>query len=312
VVRVVDSSNNELCFDIVTPTSDRAAVSRTHVGGDGVPLTPLGRMMDYLGVKHLWDLSPMIQPPHREAAPSWVQVYRELLVWAVLFCVVREKDFGTDTVIVCDGFLRSKVFKGDLFLKYRGGLDEAIKHQQEKNRRSIFIVGVAKHSKVLQQYRLAMALEGVLRTDYPAFVEVSRELEKEVYKWDEYARGDEREGEGEANKFVAGKMFFVKFGSRPRDPIWPVDLLISQVGEAPRTMGYLLADATDGFPVPFYPQCLQKAHENAALVEFDMDILQGEIVGSIREALGVDQDILDEMRLMDADPSQRRYSGGGA
>jgi hypothetical protein len=43
-----------------------------------------------------------------------------------------------------------------------------------------------------------------------------------------------------------------------------------------------------------------------------MDILQGEIVGSIREALGVEQDILDEMRLMDADPSQRRYSGGGA
>jgi hypothetical protein len=311
VVRVVDSSNNEYWLDIVTPTSDREALGLTHVSKGGEPLTPLGRMMNYLGVSHLWDLSPMIQRPQREAAPSWVQVYRELMEWAVLFCLVREKDFGTDTVIVCDGFLRSKVFAGDLFQKYRAGLDEAIKRQQEQSRRAIFIVGVAKHSKVLQQYRLAMALEGVLRTDYPTFVEVDRALEEKVYKWSEYARGDEREGEGEANKFVAGKMFFVKFGSRARDPIWPVDLLISQVNESARIMGYLLADATEGFPIPFYPQCLQKAHENAALVDFDMDILQGVIIGSIREELGIEQDILDEMRLMDADPSQRRYSGGG-
>jgi hypothetical protein len=312
VVRVVDSSNNEHCFDIVTPTSNRGALSLAHLDKTGKPLTPLGRMMSYLGVKHLWELTPVIKKPDLEAAPSWVQVYRELMEWAVLFCIVREKDFGTDTVIVCDGFLRSKVFAGELFRKYREGLDQAIRRQQEEKRRAIFVVGVAKHSKVLQQYRLAMALEGILRTDYPAFVEVSRDLEEKVYTWDEYARGDEREGEGEKNKFVGGKMFFVKFGSRPRDPIWPVDLLISQVSEAPRVMGYLLADATDGFPVPFYPQCLQKAHENAALVDFDMDILQGEIVGSIREELGVEQDILDEMRLMDADPSRRRYSGGGA
>jgi hypothetical protein len=312
VVRVVDSSNNEYCLDVITPTSDRESLSRQHVSATGEPLTPLGRMMKYLDVTNLWELSTMIEPPGRDPAPSWVQVYRELTEWAVLFCLVREKNFGTDTVIVCDGLLRSKVFAGELFRTYRAGLDEAIRRQQDESRRAIFIVGVAKHSKVLQQYRLAMALEGVLRTDYPAFVEVSRQLEEKVYKWSEYARGDEREGQGEANKFVAGKMFFVKFGARARDPIWPVDLLISQVGEAPRIMGYLLADATDGFPVPFYPQCLQRAHENAALVDFDMDILQGEIIDSIREILGVEQDILDEMRLMDADPSQRRYSGGGA
>src|SRR4029077_14782438 len=99
----------------------------------GTPLTPLGRMMSYLGVKRLWELTPMIARPGSEAAPSWVQVYRELMEWAVLFCLVREKDFGTDTVIVCDGFLRSKVFAGELFRKYREGLDEAIKRQQDRN-----------------------------------------------------------------------------------------------------------------------------------------------------------------------------------
>src|SRR4029077_19132750 len=95
VVRVVDSSNNEHCFDIVTPTSDREVLSLTHLDTAGTPLTPLGRMMSYLGVKRLWELTPMIARPGSEAAPSWVQVYRELMEWAVLFCLVREKDFGT-------------------------------------------------------------------------------------------------------------------------------------------------------------------------------------------------------------------------
>jgi len=39
-------------------------------------------------------------------------------------------------------------------------------------------MGVCKSSKVLNRYRLAMALEGILRTDYPAFVDVDRVLER--------------------------------------------------------------------------------------------------------------------------------------
>jgi hypothetical protein len=98
------------------------------------------------------------------------------------------------------------------------------------------------------------------------------------------------------NKFVAGKMFLVKFGSRVRDPVWPVDLLESQVGDAQVIFGSLLADAIEGFPVAFYPRCLQRAHENAALVDFDMDILRQGIVSSIREVLGDRAPILDELR----------------
>src|SRR5439155_21324152 len=62
----------------------------------------------------------------------------ELMEWAILFEVVRERDFATDTVIVRDGFLRSKVFSGDLFKKYRQGIDDAIATQFSKHRRRIF------------------------------------------------------------------------------------------------------------------------------------------------------------------------------
>jgi hypothetical protein len=315
LVRVVDSSNNEYCLEAITPTSDRRLVNRRHIAEDGSTRSALGQMMAKLGVKGLWELTPMIPAPPMQGAkvepisPSWVQVYRELTEWAVLLKLVSELQYGTDTIIVADGNLRSKVFKGDLFIKYRDLLHQAIETQERKTRRKIYVVGVAKHSKVLQRYRLAMAIEAVLRTDFPAYVDVPRELEMKSYVWSEYARGDEEASKlgGETNKFVGGKMFFVKFGSRPHDPVWPIDIFLPQVKDAATVLGYMLADAIDGFPVPFYPQCLQRAHENAALVDFDMTILQDEVVRSVRSMLGEHATRLDEMSLQTVDPSSARY-----
>jgi hypothetical protein len=310
LIRVVDSSNNEYCLEAVSPTTSVTALSARQFNQDGTPRTALGKMMAYLGVTTLIQLSSMIRAndEDRPVSPSWVQVYRELVEWAILFVVLREKDFGTDTIIVCDGLLRSKVFSGELFIKYRTGLLEGIQEQYRRNRRRLFLAGVCKSSKVLDRYRLAMALENVMTTEYPAFVEIPTELEEKAYVWSEYARGDDRAAEGgEANKFVGGKMYFVKFGTRKRDPIWPVDIFLPQSSEAPSILGYLLADALDGFPVPFYPRCLQKAHENAALVDFDFDILQDEIYDGIRAILPDGQE-LDSFRLRDQDPAQRRYS----
>jgi hypothetical protein len=219
--------------------------------------------------------------------------------WAILFSLIREKDFGTDTVIVRDGFLRSKMFKGTLFGDLRRGIDEAISRQYGKNRRRIYLAGIAKHSNVLQIYRMALALEGVMRNTYPCYLEVPKVLEKRAYKWDEYIE--------RADKFVAGKMFLVKFGNSPYDPVWAVDLLLSQKDSAPTVFGYLLEDAKDGFPVPLYPQCLQRAHEHAALVDFDMRLLEDQICGALRNNLGEKRWIVDELALQEGDPARRRY-----
>jgi hypothetical protein len=222
-----------------------------------------------------------------------------------LFSIIREKEFGTDTLIVFDGLLRSKGFSGNLFRKVREGMEEGIaKHAS--NRRKVFVVGFAKHSKVLSRYRLSMSLEHILTTDYPSYLEIPREIERKSYLWSEYAREDDQDGE--ANKFVGGKLFFAKFGNRAQDPIWPIDILISQAGDAQAIMGHLLADALNGFPVPFYPLCLQKAHENAALVDFDFDILQDKIFDGIRTMLGDESIVLDAARLQEQDPAQARYS----
>ncbi len=309
LVRVVDSSNNEYCLEAVSPTTPIQKLNERQFTPEGAARTALGEMMVYLGVETLPALSHMIRPSDKgkPVSPSWVQVYRELVEWAILFAILK-KDFGTDTLIVCDGLLRSKVFAKDLFQRLLQGMKERIDKQWANSRRRVYLAGVAKHSKVLSRYRLAMALEGVLRTDYPAYVEVPREVEERAYVWSEFARGDDRAGEGgEINKFVGGKMFLVKFGSHRRDPVWPVDVFVPQVSDAQTILGSMLADAINGFPVPHYPRCLQKAHENAALVDFDFDILQDFIYEGVRMSLGSDAGTLDAFQLQDADPAQRRY-----
>jgi len=309
LVRVVDSSNNEYCLEAVSPTTPVQKLNERQFGPDGSPGTALGEMMTSLGVNNLPTLSHMIRPSEhgKPVSPSWVQVYRELVEWAILFAILK-KDFGTDTIIVCDGLLRSKVFAKDLFQRLLQGMKDRIDEQWNRTRRRVYLAGVAKHSKVLSRYRLAMALEGVLQTDYPAYVEVPREVEEKAYVWSEFARGDDRVGEsGEINKFVGGKMFLVKFGAHRRDPVWPVDIFVPQVSEAQTVLGSMLADAINGFPVPHYPRCLQKAHENAALVDFDFDILQDCIYEGVRASLGENADTLDVFELQDADPAQGRY-----
>jgi len=310
IVRVVDSSHNEYCLEAVTPTTSVDDLGAKQFDESGNPRTALGKLMAFLKISRLQELSPTMRSNEddRPINPSWIQVYRELVEWAILFHILREKDFGTDTLIIFDGLLRTKVFAGDLFKKYLAGLREGIESQEKKNRRKLYLAGVAKHSKVLTRYRLAMMLEEVLTTDYPTYLEIPRELEEKSYLWPEYARGDdwEREG-GEVNKFVGGKMFFAKFGSGRRDPIWPVDIFLQQVVEAQQILGFMLADAINGFPVPCYPLCLQKAHESAALVDFDFDVLQDYIYEGIRSSLADEGAALDIFRLQDTDPAQKRY-----
>ena len=215
LVRVVDSSNNEYCLEAVSPTTPIEKLNERQFDSNGAPSTALGEMMAFLDVNSLPALSHMIRPTEKgkPVSPSWVQVYRELVEWAILFAILK-KDFGTDTLIVCDGLLRSKVFAKDLFQRLLQGMKERIDAQWSRSRRQVYLAGVAKHSKVLSRYRLAMVLEGVLQTDYPAYVEVPREVEERAYVWSEFARGDDRVNEGgEINKFVGGKMFLVNFGS---------------------------------------------------------------------------------------------------
>jgi hypothetical protein len=242
---------------------------------------------------------------------SWVMVYRDLCEWAVLHDLITQTRFTTDTLIVRDGLLRSKIFAGELFVR---GLGEGLKHGIEKVRaetnRRVFLVGMAKRSRVIERYRLAMLVEDSLPAGAPRYVRVPRDIEARAYSWPEYAHGVEQgDGRGELPKFVLGDLYLVRFGSRSGDPVWPVDIFSHHGdGVVDEALGFLLADAVDGFPVPYYPRCLQRAHEHAAIVDFDLQILQDEIRASVRELIPeARRDSFDAGALVDADPAAARY-----
>ncbi len=56
-----------------------------------------------------------------------------------------------------------------------------------------------------------------------------------------------------------------------------------------------------------YPASLQKAHENAALIGFDLDLLQEQIFAALEKSLGEEAKVLHLFRLQNADPSRQRY-----
>src|SRR5262249_18658258 len=91
LVRVVDSSNNEYCLEAVSPTTPIEALNQRQFNADGTPRTALGEVMAYLNARSLSELSHMIRPTGsgKPVSPSWVQVYRELVEWAILFSILQ-------------------------------------------------------------------------------------------------------------------------------------------------------------------------------------------------------------------------------
>ena len=203
VVRVVDSNDVEYYMDLLTPTTPIEELENKIANRNDV----LKRMMDFLGVTKLTELSPMIKrrAPGEAISASWIQVYRELVEWATLFSLVRDHDYASNTLIVFDGLLRSKVFTGTLFNKLKTGIEDCIRQKSAKNHCNIYVVGVAKHSKVLDRYNLIMCIDDVMKTRYPCYGVVPRKMEEKAYIWSEYARDDTPSGTiPEVNKFVAG------------------------------------------------------------------------------------------------------------
>ncbi|HEX3961708.1 MAG TPA: hypothetical protein VHZ03_34620 [Trebonia sp.] len=304
VVRVVDTYGVEQFLDVISPHTDTAALGQRHLD----QFTPLGKMMLDLGVSSLSDLSPMISERRKPA--SWPLVYRDLCEWAVLYDLICNSTWGSDTLIIHDGLLRAKIFAKDLFIVLYGKLREAIERTRRERRRDIFLVGIAKHSRVIERYRLAMAIADVFPAGHPRYVAVPAELQGNVYgTWPEYIRspGDDS-GDMEKPKFNMGAMHLARFGKMSADPVWTVDLLEFQASRAQQIFGSLVSDAEQGFPIPWYPQSLQAADRHAQVVDLDLAILRRALEDAVREQVpSARRAIFDAQVLSSADPASVRY-----
>lgn len=296
IVRVVDSQGKELFLDVVSPGTDIGELSRKHLA-EG---TVLGQLMTDLGVTELRELSTVMAG----RSPAWVGVYRDLCEWATLYDLVCHHDFAADTLVVRDGLLRATVFAGDTLIRLGRLMRAAIDRQARQNRRRVWVAGLAKKTKVLDHYRLAMSLAGIFGHGTPCFVPVPAGMQERVYRSHGYL-GDP---DGEAARGNIGQMYFVRFGPRHGDPVWTADLLAWQAGDAQAVFGHLQADAAAGFPVPFYPFSLQQADAHSRVADLDVELIEDSLVDAVRELVGRDKaHIVDALRLT-TDVAARRYA----
>lgn len=307
LIRIVDSNGKNLCLDTITPTTDTDFLSQKQFDARGNPKTALGVLMKDLNCKTLNDLSPMIPSGKKmreapnEVSKSWVLTYKDLCEWGVLYDTICYHGFTNNTVVLKDGLLRSKIFKYDatnkrpLFIEMMQKITAAIDEAYKKRRIKIYFVGLAKHSQVLSRYSLAMQLQDIFPAGEPRYAKVPEEMEKNSYVWKEYMGGqDEDDEHGEINKFSMGSLYLARFGKKSGDPIWALDLLNSQTTAEAEIFGYLYMDTLDGFPIAHYPACLQRALEYAQVIDFDLDILQDEVVKAVKELLPTDKkEIID-------------------
>jgi hypothetical protein len=293
-IRVVDNFGEVKFLDVVSHHADIRALSYETLSGNN----PLARLAQDLGLKTLWDISPMIpspEVPKEQRSPSWVKVYRDLVEWASLyeFVISATASSFSHALILRDGFLRSKIFRPGLFESMWERIREAVSAAESKKRK-VYIVGVAKKSKVLDRYRLAFHLEGVFDSPDPLYLPVPPEVERQVYRWGEYAQGNEG---GSWEHFSQGRLYFAKFGEGPYAPVWPIDVWSDQEHEVDQIMGYLLANARAGFPIKDYPLALQQAHRWASMSDFDREVTEGVLYEALRAALEKSGD-LDELLLL--------------
>lgn len=294
LVRVVDSRGIQCALDAVPGTATLDDIKDRAVPGTKNSVSPLVRLCDDLG-KSLGDMSYLIRGLGKPGKSTGaMRTYRDIVEWAVLYDLMTNTNlqWGGDTILVRDGLLRTKSFTRHAFPILDRKLREASAAHANRNV-SLSIVGVAKHSAVLSKLSLALELEAVFARPYPCFVKVPPDIEGDCYNFDNtwlttYEAAEE-DAEGERLYQSMGHMYLVKFGDGPFDPVWPVDIAEWQIKDVEKILGQLTVDAQQGFPIPDYPMCIQKAHDFAKMTGLEVEVLQDMLVQMMTEKLSAEE-----------------------
>lgn len=243
LVRIVDSRGNECALDAVPGTTSLAQLQDRVDPASPNVVGPLHRMCNDIGIGNRLDklsylLRSLGQPGKSTGA---MRCYRDIVEWAVLYDLVTNPSiqWGGDTILVRDGLLRTKSFTRDIFPVIDQKLRDGISEHAKRNV-AVSIVGVAKQSAVLSRLAVALELEATFHKPFPCYVQVPADIEKECYNFDLtwFSTYESTESDEEGRKLyqAMGRMFLVKFGDSPLDPVWPVDIAESQIGNAEKIL----------------------------------------------------------------------------
>ncbi|MBT9130567.1 MAG: hypothetical protein DDT41_00853 [candidate division WS2 bacterium] len=288
LVRVVDSRGNQCALDAIASNSKTDELNQRVQPENPLLVEPLRRLCNDLNLSVV-DLSYLLGGLGKSGKSTGaVRVYRDIIEWAVLYDLMKYREWGSDTIIVREGMLRTKSFKRQVFPKIDQLIREAHQKHKQKNI-SVSLVGVAKQSAVLSRLSVALELEETMHKPFPCYVQVPVNIEADCYNFDRtWLDTLETSEPGEEGTYLyqsIGKLYLVKFGDRPFDPVWPVDIAEWQLSDADKIIGQLTKDAQPGFPIPDFPMCVQKAHDFAKVNSLEVDILQDILCDGIMQKL---------------------------
>jgi hypothetical protein len=290
LVRVVDSRGNQCVLDAIPGTANLDQLKDRAIAGSPNVVMPLQRLCADLD-RGLGDLSYLLKALGEPGKSTGaMRCYRDIIEWAVLYDLATNPSvqWGGDTILVRDGLLRTKSFKREVFPLIDEKLRDGVAAHAKRNV-TLSIVGVAKQSAVLGRLAVALELEATFHKPFPCYIKVPEDIEKDCYNfdltWFNTYETTEPQDDGSRLYQAMGKMYLVKFGDRPFDPVWPVDIAEWQVNQVERILGQLTVDAQQGFPIPDYPMCIQRAHDFAKLSGLEIEVLQDLLVGGICEGL---------------------------
>lgn len=290
LVRVVDSRGNQCALDAVASTISMHELERRIEPDGASTVAPLLRLCTDLNLK-LGKLSYLIRglgDPGKSTGA--LRCYRDIVEWAVLYDFITNPNvqWGTDTILVRDGLLRTKSFTREVFPAIDARIRQGVADHAKRNV-NLSIVGVAKQSAVLSRLAVALELEETFHRPYPCYVRVDPDIEADCYNFDRtwldtYETAEDDDQERRLYQSM-GSLFLAKFGDRPFDPVWPVDVAEWQVPSVDRVLGQLTVDAQQGFPIPDYPMCIQKAHDFAKLTGLEVEVLQDILLQTMCEPM---------------------------
>jgi hypothetical protein len=315
LVRVVDSRGNQCALDALASTSTMQELEERAQPGTSKVVPPLQRLCADLGTG-IGGLSYLLRgmgTPGKSTGA--MRCYRDIVEWAVLYDLITNPllQWGGDTILIRDGLLRTKSFKREIFPKIDAKLRAGTADHATRNV-NLSLVGVAKQSAVLGRLAVALELEGTFHRDYPCYVRVDEDIESDCYNFDrtwlDTYETSEPDDEGRRLYQSLGKMFLAKFGDRPLDPVWPVDVAEWQLGAVDKILGQLTVDAQQGFPIPDYPMCIQRAHDFAKLTGLEIEVLQDLLVDGMSRGLTPEEsERLLRMKHLGRSLAALRYKG---
>jgi hypothetical protein len=221
------------------------------------------KFLSVLGVSSLTDASEIPRDPG---------TLMEIAEFACIFDKIATASPEETTIVMKDGFLRTKKIKAELLDKLK------VVVKNKKNH--IKLVGVAKTSKIVSLLSTALFLENMIPANQIGYIKIPLGLELRVYTWSGKGKITEKT---KKLAYSFGGLHIVKLSKLSNILVTveiPEDYSKEEVNEI---ISYLAKDSKYSYPVLGYPQTIMRAHEAAVRIGLPASIVKDKILERIKE-----------------------------